>query len=273
MTESSIYLTGLLERRRKGGDLRDPKAYKKKLDNDPTVSRFENVKQFTHFTKQWLDMAVKYVKPTAPVIIWTNALGKRPTIKLCADLKYNLVGEFLWAKRTTLTTKQDSIISTKNEVLLRVYETALVFLPTSVPLPKPQVGDPCIPWSCITGYHDEVPVEGTDASVSANSSELSKIRYGSASPTIASTNTATTAATVMRAHSHPCHKPFESVEALIRTWTRPGDIILDCFAGSGGIPMAAVRLGRQVRGVEVLPQWAEYSQQQLNDATDKYKSL
>jgi site-specific DNA-methyltransferase (adenine-specific) len=239
-----------LERRRKGGDLRDPKAYKKKIDNDATVTRFENVKQFTHFTKQWLDVAVKYVKPTAPLIIWTNALGKGPTIKLCSDLQYTLIGEFLWAKRTTLTTKEESITSTKNEVLLRVYETALVFLPKSVPVPNQQlVSDPSVPWSCISGYHDEVVNTNNNSSSSSSSS-----------------------GTVMRAHSHPCHKPFESMEALIRTWTKPDDVILDCFAGSGGIPLAAVRLGRAVRGVEVLPQWAEYSQQQLKVAEVTYNN-
>ena len=257
MIDSMYIYVGLLERRRKGGDLRDPKAYKKKLDNDAAVTRFENVKQFTHFTKQWLDVAVKHVKPTAPLIIWTNALGKGPTIKLCADLQYNFIGEFLWAKRTTLTTKEESITSTKNEVLLRVYETALVFLPKSVSLPNQQLNDPTIPWSCISGYHDEVSVP-VSSSTSASSVKNNVSVSNSGSQPIATT--------VMRAHNHPCHKPFESMEALIRTWTKPDNVILDCFAGSGGIPLAAVRLGRAVRGVEVLPQWAEYSQQQLKEA-------
>jgi DNA modification methylase len=42
-----------------------------------------------------------------------------------------------------------------------------------------------------------------------------------------------------------------------------GDVVLDCFAGSGGIVCSAVRLQRVCRGVEILPEWAEYTHKKL----------
>ena len=201
MKYERIYLyIGILERRRKNGDLRDPKRIKKKLDDDPTVSRFENIKSFTTFTKQWLDTATKYIKPNATIIIWTNALGKTPTINLCKKLNYSFVGEFLWAKRTKVMSTDEILTSTKNEVLLRIYETALVFQPiaasntynshnnnnnNNVLFSTQNPNDKAIPWSCVTGYHDN-----SDDNITS--------------------------------HAHPCHKPYEAIEPLIRTWTKPG---------------------------------------------------
>jgi site-specific DNA-methyltransferase (adenine-specific) len=205
----------LLERRRKGGDLRDPKKRQRKLDDDDTVTRFEDIKSYRHFTRAWLLPCVENgLKKDAPLVIWTNVLGKKPIVDVCKELGYVLNGEYLWAKRTSATSPSPN--STKNEVLLRVYESALVF--RKDPLPQLGPADREVPWSAITGYHEDE----------------SEYR-----------------------HDHPCHKPFKSLEPLLRAWTKPGDLVLDVFAGSGAILQAAVRIGdRRVVGIETLPQWA-----------------
>jgi DNA modification methylase len=104
-----------------------------------------------------------------------------------------------------------------NERLARVYEFALVL--RREPLPDPTPADPAKSWAVVAGYDDE----GEAA------------RWG----------------------SHPNHKPFGVLEPLLRTWSRPGQLVLDCFAGSGSIPAAAVRLGRAVACIELEPAWAE----------------
>lgn len=50
---------------------------------------------------------------------------------------------------------------------------------------------------------------------------------------------------------HPCEKPLALAEHVIRTSSRPGAAVLDCFAGSGAFLVAARNLGRQAIGVEV----------------------
>ena len=52
------------------------------------------------------------------------------------------------------------------------------------------------------------------------------------------------------AGKHPCEKPVQMLEDMIRTSTRPGDLVLDPFAGSGSTLVAARNLGRRVVGVE-----------------------
>ncbi len=50
--------------------------------------------------------------------------------------------------------------------------------------------------------------------------------------------------TAYNAHSYPTKVPAEAIEPYIEHHTRPGDLVLDPFCGSGMTGLAAVRLGR-----------------------------
>ena len=49
---------------------------------------------------------------------------------------------------------------------------------------------------------------------------------------------------------HPCEKPLAMMEHIIRASTRPGAVVLDCFAGSGATGEACLALGREFVGIE-----------------------
>lgn len=193
----------LLTRRRKHGELRDPKGKK-----NEGVRRFEDVREYRAFTEAWLGNVTRHVD--GPLIVWTNLLGKEPIRAAAAKLGWpHLRGEYVWGKKTRE--------SNSGEELLRVVEVALVM--TREPAPaaaKPE--DPALPWSVVAGYDDD----GEAA------------RWG----------------------NHPNHKPFGVLEPLVRTWSRPGDLVLDVFAGSGSIPAAALGLGRRAWCTELDPAWA-----------------
>lgn len=196
----------LLTRRRKGGDLRDPKH--RKVEREPSV-RFESVREYRQFTREWMERALPRLAGDRPLVIWTNFLGKAPILEAASALGYREVwGELAWGKR--------SQAGGGNEQLVRVYEVALVI--GRAPAPAPGPGDPPSCWAVITGYDDEGEGAG----------------WG----------------------DHPHHKPFSALEPLVRAWSRPGELVLDPFAGSGSIPVAAARLGRQVACLELRPEWA-----------------
>ena len=50
---------------------------------------------------------------------------------------------------------------------------------------------------------------------------------------------------------HPCEKPLDMMEHIVTASSRPGDLVLDGFAGSGTTGVAAVRLGRRFIGFEI----------------------
>ena len=96
---------------------------------------------------------------------------------------------------------------------------------TRVPLPALGPADPPRCWSAVTGYEE-----------------------GEAGAT----------------GHHPHHKPFGALEALVRQYSRPGDVVLDVFAGSGSIPAAAKRLGRTPACMELRPEWARSVTERLS---------
>lgn len=50
---------------------------------------------------------------------------------------------------------------------------------------------------------------------------------------------------------HPTQKPTGILQPLIETFSKPGDIVLDSFAGSGSTLAAASKLGRNYIGIEL----------------------
>lgn len=54
---------------------------------------------------------------------------------------------------------------------------------------------------------------------------------------------------------HPTEKPVSALQPLIESFTRPGDIVLDPFAGSGSTCVAAEQAGRRWIGIELLEKY------------------
>jgi adenine-specific DNA-methyltransferase len=50
---------------------------------------------------------------------------------------------------------------------------------------------------------------------------------------------------------HPCEKPLEMMEHIVKASSRERDVVLDCFAGSGVTGEAALKHGRDFIGIEV----------------------
>jgi adenine-specific DNA-methyltransferase len=55
---------------------------------------------------------------------------------------------------------------------------------------------------------------------------------------------------------HPAEKPKDMLEHAIEATTYPGDIVLDCFGGSGSTALAALKLGRRTISMEIENKWA-----------------
>lgn len=56
---------------------------------------------------------------------------------------------------------------------------------------------------------------------------------------------------------HPAEKPLDLLIHAINATTYEGDIVLDCFAGSGSTQLAANKLGRLAISIEIDPKWVD----------------
>ena len=65
---------------------------------------------------------------------------------------------------------------------------------------------------------------------------------------------------------HPTQKPIEALMPLVESFSRPGDTVLDPFAGSGSTLLAAKMLGRNWMGVELDGKYHAVANKRLTEA-------
>jgi DNA modification methylase len=68
---------------------------------------------------------------------------------------------------------------------------------------------------------------------------------------------------------HPTMKPVALVERAIGNSSRPGDLVLDPFLGSGTTMIAAERLGRRCYGMEIEPRYVDVAVRRWEEFTGR----
>lgn len=63
---------------------------------------------------------------------------------------------------------------------------------------------------------------------------------------------------------HPTQKPVALMEWLIKTYSNPGDVVLDPFMGSGSTGVAALRNRRRFIGIEAVEKYHNIADARLN---------
>lgn len=63
---------------------------------------------------------------------------------------------------------------------------------------------------------------------------------------------------------HPTQKPVAANEYFVKTYTNPGDTVLDCCMGSGSTGVAALNTGREFIGIEMNENYFDIAQNRLN---------
>lgn len=74
---------------------------------------------------------------------------------------------------------------------------------------------------------------------------------------------------VERGTLHPTQKPVALCEYLIKTYTNPGDVVLDNCMGSGTTAVACIRTGRNYIGFELDEGYHAVAQQRIADTVDE----
>lgn len=65
--------------------------------------------------------------------------------------------------------------------------------------------------------------------------------------------------------NHPTQKPIQLMERCVKLWTNEGDIVLDCFMGSGSTGIACKNLNRGFIGIELGREEFNIAQKRLQE--------
>ncbi|MGX8834727.1 DNA-methyltransferase [Amedibacillus sp. YH-ame6] len=68
-----------------------------------------------------------------------------------------------------------------------------------------------------------------------------------------------------RKYEHPTIKPLWIIEMLLKNSSSPGDVVLDCFLGSGTTGVAAVKNDRQFIGFEINEKFYEIAVERVKE--------
>ena len=66
---------------------------------------------------------------------------------------------------------------------------------------------------------------------------------------------------------HPTQKPAGLMRWIIRQWTKPGDLVLDPYMGSGPVAQACHELGRRYIGIELVKDYCKVAVGRLAQQT------
>ena len=64
---------------------------------------------------------------------------------------------------------------------------------------------------------------------------------------------------------HPTIKPLDFIEKLVKNSSKVGDVVLDCFMGSGTTGVACKNLERDFIGIEINPEYFEIAKQRIGE--------
>lgn len=64
-------------------------------------------------------------------------------------------------------------------------------------------------------------------------------------------------------NTHPCPIPLRLAKRIILTTTKPGDLVIDPFVGSGTVCIAAKQLGRRYLGFDISQEYVDIAELQL----------
>ena len=166
--------------------------------------------------------------------------------------RYELIWEkskttqFLTAKLMPMKKHENILVFTKNPIAPSVKDRSTYNPQGLIKIDKPKVQKHKKASSCISGRGN---YEGKEFVKEYTNYPHSLLRFSNEGKTI-----------------HPTQKPVALFEYLIKTYTQPGEIVLDNCIGSGTTAIAALNTGRKFIGIEKEQRYVEIARKRLEQA-------
>jgi site-specific DNA-methyltransferase (adenine-specific) len=186
---------------------------------------------------------MRIIKDNGCIALWSQApFSHRLAMSNIANYRYEWIIE---------KTKATGHLNAK-KMPMKAHETVQIFY-KKLPTYNPQMTNGHAPVHSYTKHTDDGNCYGkTKAGISGGGSTL---RYPR--------DILTFKWDTQKSSLHECQKPVDSCEYFIKTYTNPGDVVLDSCMGSGTTGVAAKNLGRNFIGIEKEQKYFEIAKNRL----------
>jgi site-specific DNA-methyltransferase (adenine-specific) len=218
---------------------------------------FASTADYLTWSRRWIDEAARILKPTGSLYIcgYSEMLAD---LKVAAAPRFHSSRWLVWHYRNRANLGRDWGRSHESIIHLRKNEFAL------------NLDEARVPYNSHTLRYPSHP--------QADSSRFGRSRYvWRPNPLGAKPRDVIEIPTLTNGMSektpHPTQKPLELVRQLVAAASRPGDLVVDPFAGSGTTLVACEAIGRRWLGCEVDPAYVALIVARLGRGASATKGL
>ena len=183
------------------------------------------IQDYADFTQKWLQLCKSKIKKGGCIVVFGTYHNIGHVNVTLQELDFTILNEIVWYKRNAFPNLSTTRLTASHETILWAYK-------------------------------------GNDKNYTFNYEWAKKTNWPSDSndmpnKQVRSVWNIPTSSKGGRLDKHPTQKPRQVMDRLIKLFTKPGDVVLDPFAGSGTTLKAAKGLNRQFIGIEQQPKWAD----------------
>lgn len=200
------------------------------------TDRWDSVKAYTDWCKQWLDECMRVLDDNGTMYFMT-ATQHMPHLDVYMTEKYNVICRIVW-------TYDSSGVQSK-KIYGSLYEPILMVTKTSKAKYTFNYQDILVEAKTgakrkLIDYRKTPPQPYSTEKVPGNVWNFSRVRFR-----------------MDEYENHPTQKPEALLERIIKASSNIGDVVLDPFSGSFTTSAVANRLGRNAIGIELNPEFFE----------------
>jgi modification methylase len=178
--------------------------------------RFDDFAHYDRFTRDWLGAARRILRPDGAIWVIGSYHNIFRVGAALQDLKYWMLNDIIWRKSNPMPNFRGTRFTNAHETLIWASRS--------------QVSKPRFNYEALKQANDDLQMRSDWAMPICTGGERLKDAKGD--------------------KVHPTQKPEALLHRILVATTRPGDIVLDPFFGTGTTGAVAKRLGRQFIGIE-----------------------
>lgn len=216
-----------------GGDLHRPNNSKvDAVDND--WDQFESIKAYEDFTTEWMTAARRILKPNGAIWVIGSYHNIFKVGSVMQDLGYWMLNDVIWRKSNPMPNFKGRRFCNAHETLIWAS--------------KSQKSKYTFNYDSLKVLNDDLQMRSDWFIPICSGGERLKNDEGK--------------------KAHPTQKPESLLYRVIMASTRPGDVVLDPFFGTGTTGAVAKKLGRNWIGLEQQDDYIEHAQKRIDSITD-----